>query len=145
MRPYLWDTWERSHSSFPDQYFEVYLPPQESTLPYNWTCTEILPPTHSHQQIHLVWMMENEDILKKEKIMWKVIPSKDSLDHGDLNSWSWYLQSALSLLLLDLWLRCLCLFCLMKHELNHLNSWRFSSLRKRWLHVTWRSSGKLHP
>lgn len=77
MRPYLWDTWERSHSSFPDQYFEVYLPPQESTLPYNWTCTEILPPTHSHQQIHLVWMMENEDILKKEKIMWKVIPSKE--------------------------------------------------------------------
>ena len=77
MRPYLWDTWERSHSSFPDQYFEVYLPPQESILPYNWTCTEILPPTHSHQQIHLVWMMENEDILKKEKIMWKVIPSKE--------------------------------------------------------------------
>ena len=77
MRPYLWDTWERSHSSFSDQYFEVYLPPQESTLPYNWTCTEILPPTHSHQQIHLVWMMENEDILKKEKIMWKVIPSKE--------------------------------------------------------------------
>lgn len=77
MRPYLWDTWERSHSSFPDQYFEEYLPPQESTLPYNWTCTEILPPTHSHQQIHLVWMMENEDILKKEKIMWKVIPSKE--------------------------------------------------------------------
>ena len=77
MRPYLWDTWERSHSSFPDQYFEVYFPPQESTLPYNWTCTEILPPTHSHQQIHLVWMMENEDILKKEKIMWKVIPSKE--------------------------------------------------------------------
>ena len=77
MRPYFWDTWERSHSSFPDQYFEVYLPPQESTFPYNWTCTEILPPTHSHQQIHLVWMMENEDILKKEKIMWKVIPSKE--------------------------------------------------------------------
>ena len=77
MRPYLWDTWERSHPSFPNWCIEGCLPPQESILPYNWTCTEIPPPTHSHQRIHLVWMVEDEDILKKEEIMWKVIPSKE--------------------------------------------------------------------
>ena len=77
MRPYLWDTWERRHSSFPDWYIEGCFPPRESILPYNWTCSEIPPPTHSHQRIHLVWMVEDEDILKKEEIMWKFIPSKE--------------------------------------------------------------------